>query len=421
MAEEILHAKLSPSSSGRWMHCAGSIAVNSGPSRTTSFYAEEGTAAHHLLDTCLTASVDPDRFLGTFIYKDFEVTDEMCEAVGLALDWINAYLSKNPNATLHTEKGVDPFSLLKCQKDYASGTLDVALDNAPAELVIMDYKHGAGVVVEVEGNTQTLQYALGYVSQYATQPYKQYRLVIIQPRARHEEGPVREIVLTHEEVMAHADVVKKRIREIAKRPDDREAGKWCTFCAGAGKCKTLAEHSLKIAAMEFGALEQEPVNPDELDPEELSYAILHLPILEKWMKAVYAAALDALMNGVELPDLKLVHGRSSRKWIDEAKALNILSRNFDLDEIAPRALLGIANVQRVIKRHIALKIDKRAERKVKFESAMKKLSLLIQNSKPALHVAPETDPRPAVKRGEEFETVPMAERVIPKRKVAKKK
>src|SRR5688572_16165327 len=172
MAETVkFHSKLAPSASSRWFNCSGSVEVNAYGQRSSE-YAELGTAAHCLFEMCQRVECDPDKFLGKCLYKDFEVTDDMAEAVSLALDWVRGYLAQNPKAKEYIDLEVDPASILKCDKRLASGTLDTALDNAPEELVVVDYKHGAGVLVEAVDNKQLLQYMLGFVAQRATRPYK---------------------------------------------------------------------------------------------------------------------------------------------------------------------------------------------------------------------------------------------------------
>jgi Protein of unknown function (DUF2800) len=396
------HSKLSPSSSSRWMHCAGSVEANAA-GRRSSFYAEEGTAAAALLEISLRLDAEPLDFIGTFIHKDFKVTEEMAEAVGLALDYIRAYLSKHPNAAWHMEKKVDPASLLKCQPDYTSGTADVIIDNAPVELVVVDYKHGAGVLVEAQGNTQMLQYTLGYMAQYATRQYARYRQVIIQPRGRHVNGPVREDVLTHAEITAHAAKVKKRIIEIHKDPHHREAGAWCKFCAAQGTCKALAKMSMQAAAMEFGdiSMAKKPIGPDELDPEELAYALnAWNTYIESWGKALYAAALEFMLRGGELPNHKLVYGRSTRSWSDPRAVARLLrdTFHFSVDDIAPREMIGIGSAEKLFRNRVTV----RGRKKDPLPPAVK---LLTQRSQPALHVAHANDPRKPVKRGEEFSSM----------------
>lgn len=402
-----VHAPLAPSASGRWLNCNGSVAANAKGGRS-SFYAEQGTAAHELLEICLRLGVEPMKFFGTLIYKDFEVTEEMCAAVGHAIDIINAYQAKYPKAKLYIEKRVDPHHMLKCAKELCAGTLDIAFDNWPEELVIADYKHGAGIGVDVVDNTQLLLYLLGFVSQYALgRTYKKYTIMVVQPRHRHHEGPVRPVEVTHKELLAFAERVRKALRSLEKDPDTRTAGKWCTFCAAAGKCRTLAEYNMNMASAEFGALTEAPEvqDPHDLTNDQIAFIIAHTDVFERWLKAVYARAKERVLSGHKIKGLKLVHGRSTRFFANEEAVMKFLDKEgFDEDEYAPRKMVGVPGVEKLY-----------AQRRSKAGIRLKKddprippaLVKRIEWSKPDIHIAPETDSRPAVQRGEEFAEVPL--------------
>lgn len=415
MGTEIVqfHSKMSPSASDRWLNCSGSVEVNARAPNRTNFYAEEGTAAHSLLEMCLRIGNEPEAYLGVHIYKDFAVTEEMADAVGTALDYVRSYEARYPKAYVHMEQKVDPARLLGVEKDLTSGTSDIIIDNAPVELVSIDYKHGAGVGVDVEDNTQLLLYMLGYVSQHATQKYKTYRIVVIQPRHNHTDGPVREVEITHDELMAFATKVKKRLQYNLKNPHAREAGTWCKWCAGAGTCRALAEYSMQTAAIEFGKEEVMPIDPNELDEEEISFALNRISILEKWIKSLYAAALEHMLRGGTIEGQKLVHGRMTRGWSNEKPVVARLERlNFELDVFAPRSLVGVAKVEEMLKQRIAANakekgIKNRAQLKTVLEGEWKSnFKALVRTNPPAIHIAPVNDPRAPVTRGSEFEAVP---------------
>lgn len=246
------HAKLSPSASGRWMHCAGSIDVNARAAQRTNAYAEEGITAHHLLEICMRLGSEPAAHIDAVMPNGLSVTEDMAEAVGLALDWIRSYEARVPKAKVFLECETEPAAVLGCEKEYTSGTSDVVIDNHPVELIVIDYKHGAGVSVDVENNTQLMLYMLGYwAKNHIQRAYRGYRNVIIQPRSRHEDGPVREEVYKHADLITFGKRVKHRIVEIKRDPDARKAGDWCRWCAGAGRCRTLAEYSTHVAQIEF--------------------------------------------------------------------------------------------------------------------------------------------------------------------------
>jgi len=145
-------------------------------------------------------------------------------------------------------------------------------------------------------------------------------------------------------------------------------------------------------------MKKKPINPDDLDPEELAHALTawHMYI-EAWGKALYAAAHKYLMEGGELEGYKLVRGSSTRFWENEKKIETMLLKKFkfDIDDIKPRSLLGVPAVERLFRERITVRGGKK-------DPLPPVIKPLIGRSKPNIHIARTTDPRPAVVRGEEF-------------------
>src|SRR5574343_984080 len=173
------HRRLGFSSAHRWTQCPGSIRMSEGIKEEPSPYAEEGSAAHFLGETCFRkARVKADYYQGRVIRKvkggysmlrpgatleegDFEVTEEMCEAVQVYLDAVRIAMNENPALVLEVEKSFD----LSQFHPGLGGTNDAVLSEPFGALQIFDYKHGAGYAVEVDGNVQLMGYALGAVLQ----------------------------------------------------------------------------------------------------------------------------------------------------------------------------------------------------------------------------------------------------------------
>jgi hypothetical protein len=148
------HAFLSPSGAPAWLRCPAKPHRERGLPDTASRDSGEGTAAHALRAMCLTEGTDTGAYLGRII-EDFEVTDEMAQAVQRSLDVIRAMPG-------HIEVEV-PLDISHITGEPgARGTSDtVILDYERATLVVDDYKHGAGVYVSEVMNEQFLAYAVG--------------------------------------------------------------------------------------------------------------------------------------------------------------------------------------------------------------------------------------------------------------------
>jgi len=153
-----------------------------------------------------------------------------------------------------------------------------------------------------------------------------------------------------------------------------------------------------------------PSDPRNLTPDELAWVLEQLPIVESWIKAVYATTLERLKKGQKVPGYKLVWGRSTRMWQDEAKAAKVLARitKQGLDVIMPRSMIGIPDAEKLLRKKILGRILRPAEQKM--------FDALIRRSTPNMHIAPNADPRKALTRGEAFAHVPSMSSA-PKRKV----
>lgn len=348
-----LHAKLGASNAERWLNCAGSAALIDSlpaPERDrSSDYADEGSAAHALAEHALREGRAARDFVGRLVWKpegldeyavlplesslrpdgSFEVDAEMAEAVQVYLDEIAYHRARLPFADELIEERVYPLP----SRPGQFGTADfVAFDPLEGELVVVDYKHGAGVVVEVAHNAQAMFYALGALRRFGAAD--RVTLVIVQPRAPHEDGPVRRWTVDSGYLLEWGEHLEAAAY-LAETPDaPLRAGPWCekSFCAAAAICPALRERAYAVAESDFAAAPlgdlvplDEPSRadvrlPDPEDSDELARAMLLVPLLDFWARQVEGMAQRYLETGGGGPladQFKLVRKRSTRKWVDE--------------------------------------------------------------------------------------------------------
>lgn len=137
---------------------------------------------------------------------------------------------------------------------------------------------------------------------------------------------------------------------------------------------------------------------ENLTAKELEELMVHFETIEAWMKAVRAAVLEELMRGRKSKLWKLVQGRSTRGWKDAQRVMKILIQlRIPIDSFAPRELLGVVKVEALLKKR---KLAKTIKGKVRMPTY---IARQVKRSEPPLHVARIDDPRPAVRRGQEFE------------------
>lgn len=363
------HSKIGASGAKRWMTCPGSVRLCDGIANRTSEYAAEGQAAHALAEMCLKKEVtDAGAFNGSSI-EGFVINPEMSEAVNVYLD--SCYSDQQEGDQCEIEVR---FALSDLHTGLY-GTADrVRYRPSTKTLRITDYKHGAGVPVEVEENPQLMYYALGAI--FASNlPVWDIELEIVQPRCPHPDGPVRIWKTDLVELLEFAD----KLREAALATEDPNAplvtGDHCRWCPAAGFCPALAKKALLSAQQDFA-----PALPYE--PGDLSEALEILPMVEQWVKSVRQFAYEEALAGRIPPGYKLVEKRATRKWRDDEKAINALIGEFGMKEedvFEPRSLRSPAQ------------IEEKYGKKNKGD-----LADLITSETSGTTLAPLTDRRPAV-------------------------
>lgn len=384
----IKHSKIGASSAKRWMECPGSVRLCETTVRRSSEYADEGTAAHALAEMCLsrwqTQAAHPmimaDKHLGEIV-EGQPVTQDMIEAV-------NVYLTEIYNDTQPgDEQDFEVRFSLNTLHTGLFGTADrVRYRPSTSTLRVTDYKHGAGVPVEVEDNPQLMYYAIGAAMGHHNRGIKTVELQIVQPRCPHGDGPVRTWSI---DIMDLIDFAAD-LKDAALRTEDLNAplnpGDHCRWCPAAGFCPALSKKAIQLATKEFGpALAYEP--------GELSEAMERIPMIKQWVKSVEEFAYSEAMKGLIPPGWKLVEKRATRKWRDDQIAITELKAVGlkEADIFEPLSLKSVPNIE-----------------KIYGKKNMKDLEELIVAESSGTTLAPLKDRRPAVAKAtatEEFAAV----------------
>jgi len=219
------HAIFSPSSSDKWLNCQGYYhATKDLPATKSGRAAQRGTAAHTLLERCLIENKVPDAL---------SHDDELINWVSYAIDYFNSYKVLVPTTQIFPEVY---FPWL----EVSGGTID-GLGISAKELMIADLKTG-NQPVEVEGNTQLLNYAIAARKHLGKKPL--YRLVIIQPGGVHRDGPVREWLVSDKDLNAFEERATTAIvTNLIGGP--RKAGDHCKWCKAEALCEVRADYALE--------------------------------------------------------------------------------------------------------------------------------------------------------------------------------
>lgn len=243
------HAELSASGSHRWLNCPGSIEATKDLPEETSKYAEEGTKAHALLERWIKHLIKSDREFP--MPKGYP--KDMVNAVGIAMKEVDRQWQRGENGQLEAETRVS----LAFIEESMFGTTDWRIVEHFGVLRVYDYKHGAGVAVDVTEdkghNTQLIYYALGTAHEF-DYDFEAIEIGIVQPRAIHHAGPVRTARLTVPELKGYAELFKRGVERTKKKNAKRFAGPWCQFCRAKKTCEAFKKVSQSGAAMAFASI-----------------------------------------------------------------------------------------------------------------------------------------------------------------------
>lgn len=333
------HAPLSPSAAKIWMTCPDQPSLAAQVPEDSSEYAAEGTTAHALAQRCLiphiqtgtVAALNPDQHLGETIEGQV-VTKEMCDAVRVYLN----FCVKNTRAGSHIR--IEE-RLRLCDDVWGTGDY-IAYNAQEGELLVVDYKHGAGVFVHAYENPQTLTYALMACRLY--KGVRRVRIVIVQPRCGSEEEPIREWVVDTTELLDfEADlmeaVARTKIEEAGLNP-----GIHCRFCPVKAQCPELVR---LVAERIKEAIDM----ATKLKPVELGNRLSELPALKTYINGLEDFAFKLAMEGGHVPGHKLVEKRPTRKFRNENQAADaLMAMGLTEQDIMDVKLKTVAAVEKLI-------------------------------------------------------------------------
>jgi len=358
------HALLSPSASHIWLNCPRSARLSEGIADQGSVYAKEGTCAHSLCEHKLSVllslpSEDPTENLE---FYDAEMESCSTEYADYVMETLKELRKNCPDPVVLIEQKLD-FSKW-VPEGYGYGDCIIVSDHI---LHVIDYKHGAGVLVEAEENSQMMCYALGAVNLLdELYDIDTVAMTIFQPRREN----VSTWSLSKEELLSWAENTLRPAAELAYKGEGPfTPGEHCRFCKARSICRARAEYNLELARYDFAM-------PDSLEDTEISAILGKVDSLVSWASDIKEHALSNALAGKKYEGFKVVEGRSIRKYTNEDEVASAVEKaGFDPYE---KSVLGVTAMTRLLGKR-------------KFEEILGGL-VFKAPGKPAL--VPESDKRP---------------------------
>lgn len=332
------HALLSPSAAERWINCPASVFLNKDIPDEGSVYADEGTAAHTIMELAgkeYFKGFEFDSIKTTLALKlaemmtrgpqgKFTITDAWAdEVINCARVWLTE-LDKVCGGFPDYVAFETRVNSVEIPNGSMGGTAD-CLMLVGDTLHVFDYKHGQGVPVSAENNPQLSLYGYMAYMSHLDLSVKNIELHIVQPRADNTNAwktSVEHLCTWFDEIVQPQAERVISICETGKYTleDFTVTKSGCRFCKAKAACPAMTrEVSTELD------LPRVLTVPDST--EKLARLLDFKPVAEAYFDAVEKKVFDLLSNGQSVPGFKLVSGRpGNRKWTDSSQALDELKK-----------------------------------------------------------------------------------------------
>ena len=362
------HSKIvGGSTAKRVIACPGSVAlVDKMPPQPSSSYADEGTLLHDVIASVLSGAQYPQAFLGhTLAYSSATLTqaliDEKLQPALNALDEIDP----KQEMEYEVESRVDFGGFIP----GVFGSTDL-LGRLGDRAIVLDWKFGSGVAVEVTENAQLMFYAAAAMrtaaTQWAFEGVTKVELIIVQPPS------VKRWVTTVERIKTFEQELAGAVKVAMKPGAPLAAGDHCKWCAAKPVCPVMTGAVDRLMKTKL----------DAIPADQIAHYLDQVPLVEEFIKGLQALAQQMLTEGKPVGSWKLVPKRATRQWADEEEAYEWIVHNrpkgsnidpYELKQKSPAA------IEKEFKKH---KIELPGDLTVSVSSGST--------------LAPGNDPRPAV-------------------------
>lgn len=328
------HAFLAPSAAHRWRRCPGSAKMEAMyPDMSDKQAAAEGTAVHWVMERLFNG--DAKDTLDVLVEplsapNGVSITREMREAaMMLVKDVTNTLGPLWPNIA-EVER---PVRIPRVHPEHNRGTPDVKAWLTPTCLHIWDLKYGHDIV-EVFENDQLIDYAAGCLSEQnerraagglpaISESDIEIVMRIVQPRAFHPDGPIREWRVKATALRDHIFALSMAADEAtSENPECKPHPDACRHCCARHACDALQRTAYAGIGIARRAV------PVDMSPAALGLEarILHdaAKLIEARRSGLAQQIESIIKSGQPVPHWGMKPGQSREKW-QEGKDAEVIA------------------------------------------------------------------------------------------------
>lgn len=235
--------------------------------------------------------------------------DEMIEAAEMYADDVNEVMRKTGNFNPQVEQRI----AMPMIHELSWGTPDCwFFDRATGHLYIWDYKFGYGIV-EVFENWQLINYVAGILAMLdVADEYITIHFRIVQPRAFHRDGPIREWVVNAAGLRGYFNQLEARAHEALSANAVTRSGPHCKHCTARHACTAALQGGVQLYEV---AAQPMPVTlPADALGVQLAIVQRAIKQLEYIESGMHAQVEATIKNGTLVPGYILESSTGHLKW-----------------------------------------------------------------------------------------------------------
>jgi hypothetical protein len=332
------------STAKRVIACPGSVALGQQmPPRPSSDYADEGTMLHDFIAEYLEGDFPAERLIGNIHANGMALTEELYE--DKLAPAIAALGEIDPDNLMEyeVEQRVDFGAYMPGVFGSVDliGRMVVPNDGGMAvkRTIVLDWKFGSGVMVDVEENEQLMFYCAAAMrspeTQWAFEDESEIELIIVQP------PHIKRWVTTPKRIKQFERQLKKAVSAALSPGASLRAGDHCKWCAAKPICPEMNGSADRMLKAKLEAL---PV-------DQIAHMLDQAPLLEQFIADLRQLAHGLLDEGEKVPGWKLVNKRASRQWVGEAQAGEAIeAAGLAHDEAYVTKIISPAQAEKVMKK-----------------------------------------------------------------------
>lgn len=330
------HSIIAPSAAHIWGKAGGCtgyvLMAQAYPETEESEESKEGTAAHEIAANMVEAHAvammgypKRDETVGSVASNGIVLTEEMYDAAELYAQDVGEVMRATAvfgGPKLAIERKVHAPRV----HELSSGTPDCWLfDERNRVLYVWDFKFGFEVVEAFE-NWQLINYVAGILDELGidglADQYLRVKMRVVQPRAFHRDGSVREWSVRACDLRGHVNILAQNADESLSDRATCRSGSHCKHCPARHACEAARTGGVRL--YEAAAA---PV-PVELSPQALAvqYAIVQRARKQlEYLESGYDEQIKGLLRaGHSIPGYRVEEGVGRERWktpVEEVIAL----------------------------------------------------------------------------------------------------